>query len=313
MNPAFLPRNTLSEFHSWNDRTSPPIVRLQTNGAIDSSFVASIGSPAGGAYIEAIEPLTNGRVYIGGFFQAVGGRLRNGIARLNANGSADMNFAPPIDPRAYDTNGNYMFLTHCIQPLRNGQVLVGGEFSRDFPRHGLVRFNADGSIDPAFNAPFEVESYAVGILEQADGRLLVAGLFVTDGFYYEGVKRLFPNGSLDESFGSANVEGLTAIMVIDNSGGVVVGGNFDRIGGTERFNLARLLTSVTTILRIERITPDAVRVSWPAEFGNLVVEQSANLGAGGWSILNPSGLNANRFAVTNGVSQAPRYYRAEFQ
>src|SRR5438045_305308 len=46
--------------------------------------------------VRAMANMSDGRIVIAGDFTSVGGAPRNCIARLNANGSLDTTFAPPI-------------------------------------------------------------------------------------------------------------------------------------------------------------------------------------------------------------------------
>lgn len=57
------------------------IVRLNTDGTIDNSFVTGKGINGGDVYTLAIQ--TDGKIIAGGDFKAYNGTLRNGIARLN--------------------------------------------------------------------------------------------------------------------------------------------------------------------------------------------------------------------------------------
>jgi len=58
---------------------------------LDLSFNPGTGA-GGGVYSIALQ--SDGKVLIGGYFNAVNGTNRNGIARLNANGSLDIAFNP---------------------------------------------------------------------------------------------------------------------------------------------------------------------------------------------------------------------------
>jgi hypothetical protein len=62
----------------------PYLASIQTNGAINSSFNANAN---GGVFEAAVAP--NGAIYVAGGFTAIGGKLRSGFAKLNADGSAD--------------------------------------------------------------------------------------------------------------------------------------------------------------------------------------------------------------------------------
>src|SRR5262249_7370824 len=65
------------------------IARLNANGSVDTSFVAT---PSYWVRYMALQP--NGKIVIGGFFTSVGGMPRNRVARLNSDGTLDTTFDP---------------------------------------------------------------------------------------------------------------------------------------------------------------------------------------------------------------------------
>lgn len=91
-------------------------------------------------------------------------------------------------------------------------VVVGeaGAFSNtDF---GLVRYQANGSLDPTFGLDGKVTTEIGGDLDQAnavalqpDGRIVVAGESMQGGYFQVAVARYEADGSLDPSFGSGGV------------------------------------------------------------------------------------------------------------
>jgi hypothetical protein len=66
------------------------IARLNAGGTIDSSF--GDGQSGAGPTVFSVAPQADGKAMIGGFFARVNGVTRINIARLNADGSLDMEF-----------------------------------------------------------------------------------------------------------------------------------------------------------------------------------------------------------------------------
>ena len=206
------------------------IARLNADGSLDASF-----NPGANGDIFALALQPDGRVLVGGGFTTLGGSgvgtsSRSGLGRLNADGTLDTAF----DPGA---NGNVLAL--LVQP--NLRILVGGAFtnlggggSGTSTRSRIGRLNADGSLDASFNpgADGNVEALAV----QADGRILVGGLFTTLGGGGTGTTsrhflgRLGADGSLDSSFDPGADGGVSAIAV-ESNGRILVGGSFAALGG----------------------------------------------------------------------------------
>jgi uncharacterized delta-60 repeat protein len=167
------------------------IVRLNTNGTQDITFT----SPTGGYGIEAVTLQSDGKVLVGGSFSALNGIARDLIARLNADGSVDNSFDPGPPPHtgaraiAVQTNGKIILGGGPADPIANGSYL------------NVTRLNPNGSADGTFVAGGGVEGNVVSVAPQADGKTLIAGLFkFVNGMKRDGLARLNPNGSLDETF-----------------------------------------------------------------------------------------------------------------
>jgi uncharacterized delta-60 repeat protein len=96
---------------------------------------------------------------------------REGLGRLNADGTLDTTFGNP------GADGTVRALV--LQP--DGRIVVGGSFETlgGPPRNYIGRLNADGSIDTTFNpgANDPVNTLAI----QTDGRIVVGGDFTTLG------------------------------------------------------------------------------------------------------------------------------------
>src|SRR5207248_8065895 len=112
-----------------------------TPGQTDPAFNAgALLGPAGDTQV-LIQ--SDGKLLVTGAFTNINGAARNGIARLNTNGSVDGSFL----------NG----LSGANQPVyctlqTNGQSLIGGTFTlvNGAVRGRIARLNADGSTDGAF-------------------------------------------------------------------------------------------------------------------------------------------------------------------
>jgi uncharacterized delta-60 repeat protein/uncharacterized repeat protein (TIGR01451 family) len=160
---------------------------------------------------------------------------------FDGDGLVTTNFAAAAEARGLAIQGD-------------GKIVVAGRVdapgSRDF---ALARYNADGSLDPAFDTDGKVTTdfdagldfgYAVAI--QADGKIVTAGYADVSGTRDFALARYNPDGSLDTAFdtdgkvttdfaGSADVAWG---MAIQGDGKIVVAGLAD-ISGTGDFALAR--------------------------------------------------------------------------
>ena len=150
-----------SEFYSFK------IARLNADGSLDNSFNPDTG-PSGGVSSVALQ--TDGKIIIAGGFSAVNGTSRNGIARLNANGSLDTTFLP---------NAGGFVASVALQ--LDGKVLVGGDFTsvNGTNRNRIARLNANGSLDSGFNPGTGADGVVRSVVLQPDGNVLIAGDFTT--------------------------------------------------------------------------------------------------------------------------------------
>lgn len=167
------------------------IFRLNTNGSGDSSF--NQGGVLDSGYVNTMALQTNGKVLVGGGFSKLRGQTRNGLGRLNSNGTLDIGFNP---------NMNDEVSALAVQP--DGKILVGGEFSavNGQARTKLARLNADGTLDEDFS-PAVGGSTAIilSVAIQADGKVLVGGLFTSIASQARtNLARLNPDGTLDQTF-----------------------------------------------------------------------------------------------------------------
>ena len=126
--------------------------RLNADGTLDATFTSdAISSVADIARVENISLLPDGKIIVGGFFNALGGIAHDNIARLNADGSIDNSFNTDADSTVYK-----------ILPQANGKILIGGDFEtingiartslarllNGFaPRRAAFDFDGDGRAD----------------------------------------------------------------------------------------------------------------------------------------------------------------------
>jgi len=111
------------------------LVRLNTNGSINNSFNGSASTAFNGAVMAlALQP--DGKLLAGGFFTAYNGTNRNGIARLNTDGSLDPGFDAGTGFSRPDVQS--------FSVLSNGQVLVGGSFNsyKGSAHQAIIRLNS---------------------------------------------------------------------------------------------------------------------------------------------------------------------------
>lgn len=183
----------------------------------------------GFVYSTVVQP--DGKVLISGDFSAVGGVPRNRIARLNADGSLDLNFI-------VNTVSGTIF-SMALQP--DGKILLGGGFSLLGPttRHYIVRLNADGSLDESFTDP-ATDSDVYCMLVQDDGKIIIGGGFSHLGSVYRtNIARLYADGTLDTGY-TPSPNGQVYSMAMQSDGKIVIGGYFAGINGASHNRVGRV-------------------------------------------------------------------------
>jgi uncharacterized delta-60 repeat protein len=143
---------------------------------------------SGGGTVDCLAVQGDDKIVIGGSFARVNGTLRNGIARLNPDGSLDHTFDPGTrlqNPAGASVNALALEL--------DGKIVIGGAFASvdGTPRAGLARLNRDGNLDGTFDPGSGVNNAVKAMLVQSGGRVLIGGYFTTvDGSPLGGIARL---------------------------------------------------------------------------------------------------------------------------
>ena len=165
---AVLPSNKtiigghFSSYTSGNNTfAAPGIARLNSDGQFDSTFNPANGVP-NGSFISSLAVDGNNKIVIGGNFLSFNGVQRNGIARLNANGSLDTTFNP-------GSGVNLNATVWSVVQQVDGTILIGGDFTsyNNQPCYHIARLNSDGSLDTTFNPGTAINSTVYAIAPQA--------------------------------------------------------------------------------------------------------------------------------------------------
>ena len=223
------------------------IARLNNDGSFDTSFITGTGFNDD---VTIIAPANDGSgdVYVGGGFTSYNSSAAGHIARLNLDGTLDA---------AFDTGTGFSSGTDFISGVANyssvvvvapaidgsGDVYVGGVFTSYNGTDvggGLVRLNADGSLDTGFLPTGSISVLRpYGIAPANDGSGDVYAIIGPSI-----IARLNSDGSRDADFDTGlsgfNDKVLAIAVAIDGSGDVYASGFFSDYNGMGRNNIARL-------------------------------------------------------------------------
>ncbi len=233
-------------FSTINGYPSGCIARLNPNGSIDRSFNCSVN----GTGIRAVVPEPSGTYIIGGYYTQVNStnNIRS-LARINSDGT--FNNTLNIGTGFYQTTAaaGVAGIVFSSQLQSDGKIIVGGEFQTfngTSVRH-LVRLNANGTLDGTFSLGSGFNNRVRSTVLLSDGKILVAGDFTQfNGTAVNGIVRLNPNGSLDNTFNvtAAFSSGyqLNCIAIQPWNGKIVVGGSFTTQAGSSKNRITRFNT-----------------------------------------------------------------------
>jgi uncharacterized delta-60 repeat protein len=222
-------------FTAYNAVTVGRIVRLNTDGSLDTSFATGTGANSS---VRKIVVQPDGKIMVGGDFATFNGVAKTRLMRLNADGTDDTSFNTGTG------------LNNSVRDLvrhADGKIVIVGSFTtvNGTTRNRAARLNADGSLDTTFDpgAGFATDVYTIVAL--SDGKYIVGGVFTTvAGLPRNRIARLKANGNLDPKF----VSGLGPIganspqirTIVPHNGKFLVGGQFDIFNTSSRSGLVMM-------------------------------------------------------------------------
>lgn len=236
-------------FSSYDSITRNKIVRLNTDGTLDTTFNPGMGFNNN---VNTITLQSDGKIIAGGNFTNFDGNQVNRIVRLNSNGSIDTSFNAGTG------------LNQSVKSIRlqsDGKIIIGGEFitCNGMSKKRIVRLNTDGTIDPSFEVGTGFNGLVYEIKIQLDGKIIAVGGFsnYNDNAIGVGIVRLNANGSIDHSFYSGSGFNSTFMFSVStqSNGKIIVGGGFSSYNGTSKNKIARLLSYKTHTETITSCSP----------------------------------------------------------
>ncbi|NBV25592.1 MAG: hypothetical protein EBS05_27250, partial [Proteobacteria bacterium] len=219
-------------------------------GTRDTNFVST--NTISGS-VTTLAALPNGGVLAGGTFTAWGASNRNYLVEMATNGA--------VTPWLAHTNG-LNGQVNKIQRLADGKILVGGNFNNlgtTLHYGGLLRLNADGSLDETFQAgspnasryiDHNVTTFAI---RPSDGAIAVAGTFTNvAGQLQRALALLDSNGVFQTSFRPSLSNSVfqtypfgLQTLAFQADGKLLVGGQFTKLMGVPQPFVGRLNTDGT--------------------------------------------------------------------
>ena len=219
-------------FVFYNESLSRRLIRLNSNGTIDNSFITGMGAVS---TIQSILIRPDGRIIIVGGGGVYNDTINNGIAVLNQNGSIFNGFISPSSSEGGIERA-------ILQP--DGKIIIYGSF---YSLNGLnaeriLRLNSDGSVDNSFSYPTNVNNPILSAALQPNGKIIIGGVFTSyNGSAQNFIARLNSNGTIDNSFISGSgANSQIQSVAIQNDDKILIGGLFTAFNGIGRNRIARL-------------------------------------------------------------------------
>lgn len=203
-------------FTSFNGVTRPGLVRLKSDGTVDTGF--SPVNPAIAGAVLALLPVQTGGSQPNGVLLA---RANGTIQRLTGTGASD----PAFTGVGFVQGGNVNALAVDDQ----GRILLGGGFTRYgiTPRRGLARLLPDGTLDATFNPGLGVDAPVRALALGTDGGLVLGGDFST----VAGVSRPFLARVFTGPPAAGTVQFDAASLTVGEGAGTLTV-RVNRLGGT---------------------------------------------------------------------------------
>jgi uncharacterized delta-60 repeat protein len=138
------------EFDSFDGHSVKGLVRLNSDGTFDNTFLIGAGaysSGGGSGSVEDIIVLSNNKILIGGVFNSIGATTFNcfNLALLNSDGSLN---------NGYSSGG--FFGVQQLEKQSNDKIIVMDRNT------GLRRLNGDGTVDGTFTG-ISIDNYPEGV------------------------------------------------------------------------------------------------------------------------------------------------------
>jgi len=267
------------QFTNYNGTTANRIVRLNTDGSVDNTFIYGTGF---NNYTTAAILDNNGKIYVIGQFTSYNGNTgRNRIIRLNSDGSIDSGF---------DAGTGFNTVVTDLVVDSNNDIYVVGYFSSYKGQTGnnrIIKILENGDKDTSFNTGTGLNSgndRPPRIYLTSDNKVFVIGWFTQyNGQPANKMVRLNLNGSIDNTFQSLGFSGSNIPGSIPSSethlsnfyeyeGNYILSGNFTEYNGVPSNETIILDTSGNIVKTFDVAT----RVIGILDNGDLIVTTLRN-------------------------------------
>lgn len=219
-------------FEKYNNSYKGKIVRLNSDGTLDTSFNTGTGA---NDRVFALAIQNDGKIIIGGEFLNYNGIAIKRMARLNIDGTIDTSF---------NVGSSFDAKVNSIAIQSDGKIVVVGDFSsyNGFSCNKIARINLDGTFDNSFFSGIGFNNFVYKTIIQNDGKILIGGGFNSyNGSSINKLARINSDGSIDTTFNSgvgpsSSVRDLTVLP----NGKIILAGDFLNYNGVIANKITRI-------------------------------------------------------------------------
>ncbi len=163
------------KFMSYNTQPAKKLIKLNSDGSINTGFSASVGTEAIGYQVNTIKETVGSKILIGGLFISYDSNITNYVTRLNSDGSLDNTFTNFTGTSSLNSQ------VKAIDVQYDGKILLGGNFTtfQGVSASYIVRLNSDGTRDFTFDTRFGFNTTVNVIKSVGTHSIFVGGQFTS--------------------------------------------------------------------------------------------------------------------------------------
>jgi uncharacterized delta-60 repeat protein len=265
------------QFTSYNGTPANRIIRLNTDGSIDASFV--YGTGFNNFTLNAVLD-NNDKIYVTGIFSSYNGNTgRNRIIRLNQDGSIDSGFDAGT--------GFNNTVTDLVVDVNNDIYVVGyfSSWKGVTGNNRIIKILENGDKDTSFNTGTGFNSgtnQVIKVYLTSDNKVFVIGWFTLyNGTTIDKMVKLNLDGSIDTSFQSQGTgfNGTNLNYFFEYQGNYILSGDFTSYNGVPSNGTIILDTSgeivrtfpFNTSIREVTSGGDVIGVTWDGAINSVGV------------------------------------------
>ena len=186
-------------FANLNGTARNRIVRLNSDGTVDTTFTTNIGTGPD-ATLEDVCIDNSGKILVSGYFITWDGANADRLVRLNSDGTKDTTFNTNLGT-GFD-NG-----VQAVKVQTDNKIVVTGYFTalNGTSRPGIVRLNDNGTVDTDFSTIQGSGIAASGgygiVIDETNDWIYLSGGFVTyNGTSVNQIVKLYQSTTIDYNF-----------------------------------------------------------------------------------------------------------------